>query len=70
MPLSQWLELMKANKHFDYLLMIFIIILLFLTISCSVPEDPCKDHRVEQSQKKDCTEDCVTIITTIEYCSQ
>ena len=48
----------------------YLIILLFLTISCSVPEDPCNDYRVEQSQKKDGTEDCVTIITTIEYCSQ
>lgn len=56
-------------KLFDYLLMIFIIILLFMAVSCTQAEDPCKDYRVEQYQKVDCTDDCVTIITTIEYCS-
>ena len=57
-------------KLFDYLLMIFIIVLLFMAVSCTKTEDPCKDYRVEQFQRVDCTDDCVTIITTIEYCSK
>lgn len=57
-------------KFFDYLLMIFIIVLLFMAVSCTQAEDPCKDYRVEQFQRVDCTDDCVTIITTIEYCSK
>lgn len=41
-----------------------------MAVACQASEDPCKDYRLEQNQKIDCTEDCVTIITTIEYCSQ
>jgi len=61
---------MKVNKYFDYLLMIFIIILLFLAVSCTQAEDPCPNYEVEQFQREECTDDCVTIITTIEYCSE
>ena len=44
---------------------------LFLTVSsCTQADDPCPDYEVEQFQKVDCTDDCVTIITTIEYCSK
>ena len=39
-------------KLFDYLLMIFIIILLFMAVSCTQAEDPCKDYRVEHKSKK------------------
>ena len=54
----------------DYI-MLFALMSLFLTVSsCTQAEDPCKDYRVEQYQKVDCTDDCVTIITTIEYCSK
>tara|TARA_R100000734_G_C3241076_1_gene45724 strand:+ start:315 stop:491 length:177 start_codon:yes stop_codon:yes gene_type:complete len=57
-------------KLLDYIVLIFIIIILFMAVACQASEDPCKDYRLEQNQKIDCTEDCVTIITTIEYCSQ
>ena len=56
-------------KFFDYLLMIFIILLLFMAVSCTQDEDPCPNYEVEQFQREECTDDCVTIITTIEYCS-
>ena len=56
-------------KLFDYLLMIFIIILLFMAVSCTQADDPCPNYEVEQFQREECTDDCVTIITTIEYCS-
>ena len=57
-------------KFIDYI-MFFALISLFLTVSsCSKTEDPCKDYRIEQYQKVDCEDDCVTIITTIEYCSK
>ena len=57
-------------KLLDYIVLIFIIIILFMAVACQTSEDTCKDYRLEQNQKIDCTEDCVTIITTIEYCSQ
>ena len=57
-------------KLFDYLLMIFIIILLFMAVSCTQAEDPCPNYEVEQFQREECTDDCVTIITTIEYSSK
>jgi len=57
-------------KLFDYLLMLFIIILLFMAVSCAQADDPCSKYEVEQFQREDCTDDCVTIITTIEYCSK
>ena len=41
-----------------------------MAVSCTKTEDPCEDYSVEQFQREDCTDDCVTIITTIEYCSK
>jgi len=45
-------------------------VLLFMAVSCTKTEDSCKDYKVEQFQREDCTDDCVIIITTIEYCSK
>ena len=61
---------MKQNKIFDYLLMIFIIILLFIAVSCTKEQETCKDYDMEQTQVRECEDDkCVIIVTTIEYCS-
>ena len=61
---------MNHNKIFDYLLMIFIIILLFLAVSCTKEQETCKDYDMEQTQVRECEDDeCVIIVTTIEYCS-
>ena len=61
---------MKQNKLFDYLLMIFIIILLFIAVSCAKEQETCKDYDMEQTQVRECEDDeCVIIVTTIEYCS-
>ena len=61
---------MNQNKIFDYLLMIFIIILLFIAVSCTKEQESCKNYEVEQTQVRDCEDDkCVIIVTTIEYCS-
>ena len=61
---------MKQNKLFDYLLMIFIIILLFISVSCTKEQETCKDYEMEQTQVRECEDDkCVIIVTTIEYCS-
>ena len=61
---------MKQNKLFDYLLMIFIIILLFIAVSCTKEQETCKDYEMEQNQVRQCEDDeCVLIVTTIEYCS-
>ena len=61
---------MNHNKIFDYLLMIFIIILLFLAVSCTKEQETCKDYDMEQTQTRECEDDkCVIIVTTIEYCS-
>jgi hypothetical protein len=62
---------MNQNKIFDYLLMIFIIILLFIAVSCTKEQESCKNYEVEQTQVRECENDeCMIIITTIEYCSQ
>lgn len=61
---------MNHNKIFDYLLMIFIILLLFLAVSCTKEQETCKDYDMEQTQVRECEDDkCVIIVTTIEYCS-
>ena len=61
---------MNHNKIFDYLLMIFIIILLFLAVSCTKEQETCKDYDMEQTQVRECEDNkCVIIVTTIEYCS-
>ena len=54
----------------DYI-MLFALITLFLTVSsCTQAEDPCQNYEVEQFQREECADNCVTIITTIEYCSK
>ena len=61
---------MKQNKLFDYLLIILIIILLFISVSCTKEQETCKDYEMEQTQVRECEDDeCVIIVTTIEYCS-
>ena len=61
---------MKQNKLFDYLLIILIIILLFISVSCTKEQETCKDYEMEQTQVRECENDeCVIIVTTIEYCS-
>ena len=61
---------MNHNKIFDYLLMIFIILLLFLAVSCTKEQETCKDYDMEQTQVRECEDNkCVIIVTTIEYCS-
>jgi hypothetical protein len=50
--------------------MIFIIILLFIAVSCTKEQESCKNYEVEQTQVRECENDeCVIIVTTIEYCS-
>ena len=50
--------------------MIFIILLLFLAVSCTKEQETCKDYDMEQTQVRECEDDkCVIIVTTIEYCS-
>ena len=41
-----------------------------MSVSCAQADDPCPNYEVEQFQREECTDDCVTIITTIEYCSE
>jgi hypothetical protein len=60
---------MNQNKIFDYLLMIFIIILLFIAVSCTKEQETCKDYEVEQTQVRECENDECVMITTIEHCS-
>ena len=47
---------MNQNKIFDYLLMIFIIILLFISVSCTKEQESCKNYEVEQTQVRECEE--------------
>ena len=55
------------NKYYIYN---FIIILLFLAVSCTKEQETCKDYDMEQTQVRECEDDeCVIIVTTIEYCS-
>ena len=57
---------MNQNKIFDYLLMIFIIILLFIAVSCTKEQESCKNYEVEQTQVRECEDDkCVIIVTTL-----